>query len=439
MTERIKKWWAISLLVKLVLSALIPLSADEAYYWVWSKNLQLSYFDHPGMVSWLFKLGQPLDSFFQAARWPAVVMGHFTVLIWLYILKPLVKEETLFYWLILCLFAPLTGFGSMIVTPDLPVLFFWSVAIWAFQETLKNPTTKNSILLGASLGLGFCSKYHIVIFIPCALAYLGFEKLWDKVQLKSLAIVIIFGALFSLPVLYWNYENSFVSFLFQINHGLNRPDWEAFWSYSYVFGQVLLLFPIPFWLALKANLSKEQRILIYFSWIPLGFFFLSSFKALVEMNWPIIAYHSFYGLTAIGAKSLKPIKITASVWALAVVLVLVQATLPHEHTSIDKLKEIHKFDKIIEAIPNYQPFYAETYQMASMIWYKTKTPTYKLHEMSRRDFYDDLPQGIPEADTFYVAMDKTSYFPSWIESQGFEAFIVEELDDTYVMVRLTQK
>ncbi len=439
MTDKIKKWWAISLLVKLVISALLPLSADEAYYWVWSKNLQLSYFDHPGMVSWLFKLGEPLDAFMQASRWPAVILGHLTILIWLYILKPIVKEDSLFFWLLLCLFAPLTGFGSLIVTPDLPVLFFWSLAILSFQKTLAQPSAKNSMLLGASLGLGFCSKYHIVLFVPCALAYIGFEKLWTKIRMRSLVLVIVFGALFSLPVLYWNYENNFVSFLFQINHGLNRPDWEPFWSYSYIIGQVLLLFPIPFWLGLRVKLSQEQKILLYFSWIPLAFFFASSFKALVEMNWPIIAYHSFYALAAIGAKTIRPIKATISVWIFAVAIVLVQAISPSKDPAIDKLKEIHKFDKIIAAIPNYQPFYAETYQMASMIWYKTKIPTYKLHEMSRHDFYDDLPQGIPEANTFYVAMDKTSMLPSWVESQGFEQTLVEELDDTFVIVRLTQK
>ena len=26
---------------------------DEAYYWLWSKNIAFSYFDHPPLVSWL--------------------------------------------------------------------------------------------------------------------------------------------------------------------------------------------------------------------------------------------------------------------------------------------------------------------------------------------------------------------------------------------------
>jgi len=437
--QKIKTWWLVSLLVKLAISAFLPLSSDEAYYWVWSKNLQLSYFDHPAMVSWLFKLGEPFEFLGQAVRWPAVLLGHLTIIVWLLILRPIVKEETLFYWFLLCLFAPLTGFGSMIVTPDLPVLFFWALSIWSLKNALDKPNVFNAALLGASLGLGFCSKYHIVLFVPCALFYIIAEKLWRKINFQSILVVILFGAVFSTPVLYWNYQNSFSSFLFQINHGLNRPTWEPFWTYSYIIGQALLIFPIPLVLAIRAKLDSKQRFLIYFSWIPLGFFMLSSTKALVEMNWPIIAYPSFYALAAIGAKSLRPIKSTVAIWGLAAVLVLFQAIYPSADPAIDKLKEIHKFDQIISVAPKYKPFFAETYQMASAIWYKTKTPTYKLHQMSRHDFYDSLTEGIPTTNTFYIAMDKTSGYPNWVSDQGFHATVVEELNDPFVIVRLSKK
>ena len=33
---------------------------DEAYYWLWSKNIALSYFDHPPLIAWF----QALLSFF---------------------------------------------------------------------------------------------------------------------------------------------------------------------------------------------------------------------------------------------------------------------------------------------------------------------------------------------------------------------------------------
>lgn len=43
--------------LRLIAAAVTPLTFDEAYYWTWSKNLALSYFDHPPMVAVVIKLG----------------------------------------------------------------------------------------------------------------------------------------------------------------------------------------------------------------------------------------------------------------------------------------------------------------------------------------------------------------------------------------------
>ena len=41
----------------LVLAAILPLSPDEAYYWVWSRDMQPGYLDHPPMVAIFIWLG----------------------------------------------------------------------------------------------------------------------------------------------------------------------------------------------------------------------------------------------------------------------------------------------------------------------------------------------------------------------------------------------
>ncbi|MGD8987608.1 MAG: glycosyltransferase family 39 protein, partial [Syntrophobacterales bacterium] len=40
-------------LIRLFLIGFLQLIPDEAHYWYWSKNLELSYFDHPPMVAYL--------------------------------------------------------------------------------------------------------------------------------------------------------------------------------------------------------------------------------------------------------------------------------------------------------------------------------------------------------------------------------------------------
>ena len=46
--------WTITLVIQARFSDLIN---DEAYYWMFSKNLDWGYFDHPPMIALLIKLG----------------------------------------------------------------------------------------------------------------------------------------------------------------------------------------------------------------------------------------------------------------------------------------------------------------------------------------------------------------------------------------------
>ncbi len=112
MNRSLKFLYFSSLLIKLVIAAVVPLSFDESYYWVWSKNLQLSYFDHPGMVAWLFRIGNIFEQLGHAVRWPAVILGHLTILVWINILKKLTfSDNKIFIWVLVCLFSPLLGPG----------------------------------------------------------------------------------------------------------------------------------------------------------------------------------------------------------------------------------------------------------------------------------------------------------------------------------------
>ena len=50
-------WRCAAALLRGVMAALLPLSADEAYYWLWSQHLAAGYFDHPPMIAWLIRAG----------------------------------------------------------------------------------------------------------------------------------------------------------------------------------------------------------------------------------------------------------------------------------------------------------------------------------------------------------------------------------------------
>ena len=60
----------------LTLAAIVPPFDDELYYWCWSRDLQLSYYDHPPMVAYQIRVATELfgNTIF-AIRLPGVVSG----------------------------------------------------------------------------------------------------------------------------------------------------------------------------------------------------------------------------------------------------------------------------------------------------------------------------------------------------------------------------
>lgn len=430
--------WIISLVVKLLLAYLMPMTTDETYYWVWSLHPQLSYYDHPPFVAWLFWLGHLFQGWGNAVRWPAVLMAHCTILIWYFIWKNFISSDLqrFSWWFYLALFTPLIGFGSLILTPDLPVLFFWSLGLYFFFKIFRDQKPFDYFMLGASLGLGFCSKYHIVLFPLIAVIYVTVEKKWKEVSFSKLLITVFSGLLFCLPVIFWNFQNDFISFKFQLKHGLAKEGYEFYWTWSYVLAQVLVIFPSLVWVSLKKKMNPSARLLSYFAWGPLVFFFLTSFKGLVEVNWPIIAYPAFFAIAVLGAQKIKPILIAGIFWISLFLILFSHLIRPWIPNAPERIEEFSQFEPIVPVIEQYDPLYASTYQMASWLWYTTKKPRYKLEKMSRFDLFDTFPEATPSQYPFFIAMKVNTSLPVWIDENGLKVSQVATLEKELVIMKV---
>ena len=158
-SSRLQRIFWLSLVVKLVLATLIPLTNDEAYYWVWSQHMQWSYYDHPPFVAWLFWLGRHMPEFGCMVRWPAVLLGQGTLALWLLILEPFFDEEQRIYWLLLALLSPLIGGTNLLVTPDLPLLFFNALSLLIFYQWRK----KSDLVFGLGFWIGHGPWIHFQV------------------------------------------------------------------------------------------------------------------------------------------------------------------------------------------------------------------------------------------------------------------------------------
>lgn len=419
--------WISVLCLKILLGISLPISSDEAYYWVWSHDLQLSYYDHPGMVAWWAALGHSFENFHSAFRIPAIVLGHFIPLIWIQLLRPLLPERDLLFFMALYFLMPLLGPGSLILTPDLPLMLFWSLGLWALVRALNAPTFWRFFLVGATFGLGFCSKYHAVLLIPLGLVMAMIQLKFSR-RLWIAFFATFFGfVIFSSPVFYWNWQNDWVSFRFQLNHGLGESHYRWNWTAEYILGQIALLFPVVAYFGFRSiQRFKELPLWLTFSAIfPLGFFFLTSFKGDVEANWPIVAYPSMLALAVywIGKNRSHRLwlKATATIW-----LVVFSAVVAEVHFGvfpktwpIPKLKELNQFRDLAQtASSEMTPLYARSYQMAAKMSFEMKRPVLKMKGFGRIDYYDLKGLATPSDSPYFVAVKANEDLPRIFRESG---------------------
>lgn len=411
-------FWTITLFLKIGLSLLLPLAPDEAYYWVWSLQPQLSYFDHPGMVAWLLRLGASFGGLPQGERIPAIILNHSLLLVWFQILRRTWTLDLTKKWMIIVLASPFLGIGSILVTPDSPVLFFVSFATYFFLEQQRTGRWWWSLLLGLSLGLGFCSKYHIVLLPISFVLYLTFERRWRSVRAQDWLLLIGGGLVGCAPVLLWNAQNDFMSFRFQLNHGLGKSEWQPHWTSDYLVGQILIFFPGLLYLFLKGWRFQKLRLFFWIAAVPWVFFFFSSFRGAVQGNWPIVAYHAALVLVIASHRSWRALRYLIAFWFVAELLVVSQWIYPWWSTAPDKLREVHEIRSHIEETRGYRPLFGGSYQIASILRYYSGEPLSKLRGMSRFDYFDQLEESLPREPVFYVLRTTNERLPDWLENQN---------------------
>ncbi len=432
----LKIWW-VSLFVKIILGFGVSIFPDETYYWFWSHHLQLSYFDHPPFISWLFWLGHPFEHMGNLARLPVMVMSHLTLLVWQKILVPYLTEKQMVVWLVLAIANPLFGLGGIIATPDIPLIFFWTLSIFFFCELMNTQKLKHAIYLGASFGLGFCSKYNIVLLPLILILWLAINKKWSAIKKSNLLVVFVSGLIFSSPVLIWNYQNNFDSFLFQLKHGLGNNTWSISYPLEYIGGQLALLLPALVYFAYKTFEKTKKDLLVFLGLAPFIFFLFSSLNSRVEANWPIVAYPAILALATISGSESKWTHWTYRIWlgalAIAAPFMLLKIQIPL--LRLDKLDEVAELEKIAPNISHYDPLYACNYQTSAYVSYATKKEIFKLRDMSRHDFYDYLPESLPSQNSFYILRKPYMKLPEWAKNLKQE--VVENLDP-YQILKVTR-
>ena len=294
------------LFLRLAVAASTGLSPDEAYYWVWSRALAPGYLDHPPMVALLIRAGTAL-----AGENPLGVrlLGPVASFAGSLALVPAARDLLGLSpgraWVSALLFNAtlLVGVGSIVITPDTPVVLFWGLTLACLGRALRTGRGLWVAAAGASLGLAFCSKYTAVLLLPPVLAWLLACKAPRALLGRPASwLGVVAGLAASAPVLAWNAAHGWASFAKQggrttVAHWARAPRTLA----ELVSGQVGLATPLlallaalgTWQVARRARAGEAGPVLVTLATgVPALVFALHALGDRVQANWPCVLYPS---------------------------------------------------------------------------------------------------------------------------------------------------
>ncbi len=291
---------------RILLSLILPLTPQEAYYWSWSRELSLSYFDHPPLASysiWLTTLlgGQTIFGIKLAAVLWFLGMN----IIWARLIQEMFENSDQTFWTVLALNATIVfELYGFVITPDTPLLFAWTACIYALWKLVQSDHPKWWYLAGFFMGLAWLGKYSGIMLVPSVLLFTMVSKQQRKWLLTPHPYLAVgLSILIFAPVLIWNYQHDWVSFAFQGSRRTSSMgQWELRFVGELLGSQFFILTPYLF-IMVFATLSRfgrkifsglEDKILLLLSSgiITTLFFIAVSFRSLVKMNWLAPGYWS---------------------------------------------------------------------------------------------------------------------------------------------------
>jgi len=297
--------------IRLVFAAVLPVFPDEAYYWEWSRRLAPGYFDHPPMVALLIRLGTSmLGPTPIGIRFGSILAGWIASLFTIGMARRIAGGDAMVAVraAIIMSVLPLAAAGLVLATPDAPLLMATAATLYFVLRAVEAGNDLRRSLAwwtaaGISLGVAFLSKYTAVL-VPLGVLIAFTTRPTLRWRLKDYGpyVACLVAALIFLPVVLWNARHEWVSFAFQLRHGLSTPQGSvlvAAWKHEgdLFGGQAALVSPILFvlmgivvWRSFDQTATDSERVLGVVALVCFAFFVVSAFRQRVEPNWPATAY-----------------------------------------------------------------------------------------------------------------------------------------------------
>ena len=339
---------AYSVTLRFLFLATPELLQEEAYYWNYAQHMSGGYLDHPPGVAVIIWLGTALfgnNEF--GVRFGAFFCWFLTAGFTYKLVQEIFNSAVALRALLLVAILPVFFSTGLVITPDAPLVTCWAGALYFLHRALVAEHSGSWLGVGICLGIGLASKYTIAFLGPAILLFMLIDprsrKLYFKPQPYLAALLAI--AIFS-PVIYWNYQHDWASFLFQSKDRLTAA--SEFSTHELLLSIIVLLTPTGF-LAVLFSFKKKKYIVsdslkslnyssrcynfcFVMALVPLMIFFLFSLTKEVKLSWtgPLwLSLLPFIAYSMVSPKS-KPDSMIARSWKKTVVIcVLIYGSILH--------------------------------------------------------------------------------------------------------------
>ncbi|MDZ4789921.1 MAG: glycosyltransferase family 39 protein [Hyphomicrobiales bacterium] len=273
---------------------------DEAQYWAWSEELDFGYYSKPPFIAWLIRAATEVcgDGEF-CIRLPSPIIHTFSSILVFLLARRLFDARTGFWAALTFATLPGISFSAGLISTDVPLLFFWTAALFAFVLMLETRSWAAAAALGLAFGFGMLSKYAMGYFVLCAALY----AVWAG-EARRLAndprvyAALGIAALVITPNMIWNFKNQFATF----SHTADNAKWggsmfnigsalEFFAAQAGVFG--VILFGGLIWTAWRLRgqtLTAQQKLLFAFSAPVILLITGQALLSRAHANWAAVAY-----------------------------------------------------------------------------------------------------------------------------------------------------
>jgi len=293
------------LILRAVMAGLLPLTADEAYYWLWSKHLAAGYYDHPPAIAWLIRAGTSLfgDTPLGVRLMGVVLSLPASWFVWK-AGKLILNDEAraalgvLFFNLTLMISVELLA-----ATPDMPSVVTSAAFLYCLARVQATQNGKWWLAVGVAAGLGLLSKFSALFLGGGALLWLivdARQRAWLRSPwpyLGACLALLIFS-----PNLVWQSQHHWQTFAFQFGR-VGGGHFTVRYLGEFLAAQMGLATPFLFVLMLVGlgrGTRQDSGLLLpaILVWTGTGYFIEHALHDRVQGNWPCFLFPALAILAA---------------------------------------------------------------------------------------------------------------------------------------------